>query len=289
MTTPPERQLRPSVVYAGTEIARLCEQDALSPDEALAHIRQGDAQLNAFDYRSAFSVAEEFGWSVFSAHPDTASAFRTTLERLLPLLRPLWLRMLPSGRAKVMEMVNADVEQTLEIAQLLGFDPETVAWWDRLAGVARALEDEERLRIGRDAEQQAYTRECQAVAGTGLQVRWVAIEDNGAGYDIVSWRPADPTQMSYREHYIEVKGSTLAGWVYITANEWRVATRRQDQWELQVWLIDEADPICLKVVDLERHMPHNQGDGRWVDVRIPTDLLVGTEQALLPEDTEPTE
>lgn len=266
--------LRPSLVYAGTEIAREQATSGRSPDAALAHIRQGAAGRNGYDYQAAFRLAAEHGWDIFSVHPDVEYAFRETVTRLLDLARPVWVRVLPAGRQRVVMSIDDDTRQCLDIAGLMGTEPDVVAWWDRLAAVGRMWEEETRLIVGRGAEERAMVYERQRLAGTGREPRWVAIEDNGAGYDIQSWRVrgADPGELD--EHFIEVKGSSRNGIIHLSRGEWGFALGHGAAWELQVWLPEAQSPAVLALADIAKHVPANQGDGRWAEVEIPTDRLL---------------
>ncbi len=271
-----QRALRASLLYAGIEIARDMQTEGGSPGEALAYIRQGDAQRNSFDYDGAFDVAEDYGWEVFSADSDTGVAFRLTLTNLLEHTRPVWVRVLPAGRRRVVSSLDDDALQCLEIADLLGYEYEAVAWWDRLAALGRLWDEEARVAIGRDAEKRAMARERLLLAGTGKDPRWVAIEDNGAGYDIQTWRPRAGAggDGSLSEHHVEVKGSSLTGIVHLSRGEWEFAIANADHWEMQVWLSGTDEPGVLGVDDLRSHIPDNRGEGRWAEVEISTDRLV---------------
>jgi hypothetical protein len=266
--------LRASLIYAGTEIAREQATSGRTPDEALGHIKQGAAGRRGYDYPAAFRIAAEHGWDIFSADPDAETAFRETVTRLLDLRRPLWVRVLPAGRQRVVQSLDDDTRQCLEIAGLMGTEPYVVAWWDRLAALGRMWEEETRVTVGRDAEQRAMAYEWERLAGTDRAPRWLAIEDNGAGYDIQSWRPRSADLADLHEHYIEVKGSSRNGIIHLSRGEWSFAVAHAPAWEMQVWLPEAPLPAVLTVADVNPHIPANQGEGRWAEVEIPTDRLL---------------
>jgi len=274
MYSPTDPEVRASLLYAGIEIARECASSGRTPDEALAHIRQGESGRNSFDYAGAFEVAGEHEWAVFSPDPDVETAFRDSLSRLIELARPFWVRVLPAGRQRVVPVLGDDLLQCMEIGGLLGHEPEVVAWWDRLAAIGRQWDEEARMAIGRAAEEQTMAYERKLLDGTGKQPRWVAIEDNGAGYDVQSWRSALADAAVFEAHFIEVKGSSETGIIHLSRGEWNFAVANGSKWEIQIWLSSASTPAILKIGEVQPHIPDNHGDGRWVEVQIPTDRLL---------------
>jgi hypothetical protein len=271
---PIEVPLRASALYAGIEIAREREASGRSPEEALAFIREGPAARNSFDYEAAFSLAASDGWHIFSAKAETSLAFRETITAVLERAKPTWVRVLPAGRRRVTATLPPDVLQCLEIAELLGYEPEVVAWWDRLAALGRLWSEESRVAIGRKAEQRAMEYEKSRLAGTNLEPRWVAVEDNGAGYDIQTWRPQASDSADQQTFYVEVKGSSVTGIVHIGRSEWDFALAHAGVWELQLWLPERTEPLTFSTEALAVHIPTNNGDGRWAEVEIATDRLL---------------
>ena len=265
---------RPSVLYAGIEIARECARSGRGPLESLGHIRQGNADRTSFDYPSASEIACMHSWQVFSADSNVKAAFRVTLKHLIEATRPFWIRLLPGGRGKVIDTLDADTRQCIHIADLLGFDDASVAWWDAVTILGREWDIQERLQIGREAERRSMARERLLLKETNMHPIWVAVDDNAAGYDIKSWCPELPHTGDPIERYIEVKGTSLFGTVHITRREWEFAEMHPHHWELQVWLKVRGTPTILKVSDLRQHIALNQGSGRWSEIEIPSDVLV---------------
>ena len=265
---------RPSVLYAGIEIARECSRSGRAPMESLSYIRQGSADRTSFDYPVAAEIACMYSWRVFSDHSNVKLAFRATLKHLIEAIRPLWIRLLPSGRAKVLRILDADLQQCIHIAGLLSSDHASVAWWDAVTVLGREWGYEERLRIGRVAERRAMARERILLKETKMQPIWVAVDDNAAGYDIKSWRPELLHCRNPVERYIEVKATSPLGTVHITRREWQFAETHPDQWELQIWLNKSGTPMVLKVNDLSQHIALNQGSGSWSEIAIPSEVLL---------------
>ena len=104
---------------------------------------------------------------------------------------------------------------------------------------------------------------------TGRNPRWVAIDNNADGYDILSVvGPEDLELLS-----IEVKTTTLGqrGSFFLTRNEWDRAIESAAH-VFHLWnLIAPQQPV-LSVVSREQmsgHVPNDSGDGTWEQVEIP--------------------
>ncbi len=265
---------RPSVLYAGIEVVRECARSDRAPMESLSYIRQGSADRTSFDYPGATEIACMYSWHVFSDHTNVKLAFRATLKHLIEAIRPLWIRLLPGGRAKVLRILDADLQQCIHIAGLLSSDHASVTWWDTVTVLGREWEAEERLQIGRDAERRAMAREQMLLRETEMHPIWVALDDNAAGYDIKSWHPQVQHRGNPVERYIEVKATWSLGAVHLTRREWEFAETHSDQWELQIWLKKSRTPTVLKVNEVRQHIAVNQGSGLWSEITIPSEVLI---------------
>ena len=99
--------------------------------------------------------------------------------------------------------------------------------------------------------------------------KWVAIDNNEDGYDVLSVVSAsDARQLS-----IEVKASTMgaAGTFHITQNEWERAQEVENHL-FHLWAIKPGSSTALAVVtstEMEVHIPVNSGSGSWELVEIP--------------------
>ena len=266
--------IRPSVLYAGIEVVRECTRSGRAPTEALSYIRQGDSDRTSFDYPTASNVACIHGWNVFSDHPSIKVAFRDTLKHLIENIRPIWIRLLPGGRAKVVSLLDIDLKQCIRIAGLLNSDDASVAWWDAVTVLGREWTHAERIQIGRAAERRAMARERRLLKDREMHPIWVAIDDNAAGYDIQSWRLEFRPSGEPIERYIEVKATSSLGIVHITRRQWMFAQTYPDQWELQIWLDKCKSPTILRLDDIRPHIALNQGSGSWSEIEIPSEVLL---------------
>ncbi len=64
-----------------------------------------------------------------------------------------------------------------------------VRWWDDVAGHARLITDIEKMNQGRDAELLSMNFECERLVGLGIEKQpvWTGLDDNYAGYDILTY------------------------------------------------------------------------------------------------------
>ena len=141
-----------------------------------------------------------------------------------------------------------------------------VEFWDALAARARGQTDDRLLAIGREGERLTINHEKQR---TGSEPKWISIENNQDGYDVLSIVDTkDRRQLS-----IEVKASKLgrAGIIHITRNEWQRALDSQSH-VFHIWDLSDATSLELAVVGrehLEDHVPLNRGDGKWESTAVP--------------------
>jgi hypothetical protein len=140
-----------------------------------------------------------------------------------------------------------------------------VDFWDSLASIARGQQKDQLLAIGREGER--LTLSYEAVR-TGMKPRWVAVDSNQDGYDVLSVRAwDDPALLS-----IEVKASRsgLEGDLHLTRHEWEIALERPAHvfhlWDLA------SNPVRLAIVNMGEmavHVPLDAGAGGWKLIEVP--------------------
>lgn len=267
--------LSASLMYAGITIARI--RNALNTDvpRAMLRIRNGPAALSSFDYDGAQAYADRLTWEVFSHHQDDVTAFRESLHTLIAVDVPTWCHLIPFGRDVLLRNLTDNEAQCFQIARLVdSCDADVVVWWDRCAALVRRLDEPDLLSIGRTGERRTFEREQLLLAPHGLSPTWVALDDNTAGFDVQTWRPGGGGWGELRPWYIEVKTSGRQSRFFLTRNEWRFAQRHPDSWEVQFWLQEQADPICLSFDSVTQSVPADVGSGQWVTIEI----VVGGEE-----------
>jgi hypothetical protein len=192
---------------------------------------------------------------------------REQVKTLIELDRPSWASAAVHGRAAVARYAPSDALQCLQEAGLLtSTDNDVISWWDHIAAGSRMDVGAEKVATGRAGERLTVFHERNR---TGQLPKWVAIDLEGAGYDVLS--QVDATDDA--PLVIEVKASVLPwseAWFHITAHEWAVLLGAAHG-ELHLWSLATATPVMAVVSPLAAagHVPMNNGDGEWEVVRCP--------------------
>ncbi len=180
---------------------------------------------------------------------------------------PPWVQNATFGRARVLSFVGNEIAQVFVEAGLThGTGDDIVAFWDSLAARARGQKSDRLTAIGRQGERLSLVHE---EARTGRKPKWVAIDNNDDGYDILSVVAADDA----RRLSIEVKTSTLgtAGSFHLTRHEWD-RSAEVDNHLFHLWAIKPTSDTLLAVItpgEMEDHIPRDVGCGTWEGVEIP--------------------
>lgn len=186
---------------------------------------------------------------------------RLQVERLIEIMQPDWAAMAVQGRQALLRYVDANVRQCFKEAGLAtGYAEEIVTWWDRLASRFRGAKDYLYTEIGRRGERLSYHREYSR---TGIEPRWIALEDAEAGYDLVSRVSVDDRNPLL----IEVK-TTTQGWdsavFFMSRHEWDILSG-SDRALLHLWCVRDV-PVqhaTVTIAELSDHVPQDCGDGEW--------------------------
>lgn len=236
--------------------------------DAVHAVRRLSADDAHHDYLAAATLLTFIGDDY--ASDGIVLLFRDTISSVVRRDRPWWTRLAPLGRERLRAALNANEAQCFEAAGLFIEMPTTdvLAWWDSLAQAARAAENDGKLQQGREAEQLtlAFERERLARLGIERDPKWIAIEDNTAGYDIHSF---DPGVVEPVNKLIEVKScSREVVQIFISRNEWETAVSSVPHYHFHVWLLPEKKLIELSVNDIAPHIPLDQGSGVWQSVGV---------------------
>lgn len=275
----------PGVLVGTFELLRLVDRAPI----ALREIPGAFSRLGGVPIKEVFSAAQELNW----LEADTAgiaeltaaghrlvglgtyqSQLRVALFDYIDAVRPAWLQAASQGRMRVRAFAGNAIAQVIDEAGLsTGNDKETVAFWDALAARARGLRNDRLTEIGRAGERLTIAHERQR---TGRDPKWVALDNNADGYDVLSIVGADdPRPLS-----IEVKATTMfvGGEFHITANEWQRASDAEAH-IFHLWRIKSNDEATLTVTspaDLAMHIPVNQGEGTWESAVVPFSVFASS-------------
>jgi len=159
---------------------------------------------------------------------------------------------------------------------LLADEPDEIVlqWWDRVTGQVRLAGDRLKLERARRAERLTLELEKQRLNQLGIKLRpiWMGLEDNMAGYDVLSYEPGDPTPTN---KLIEVK-STIASPLrfMLTRTEWEKAKSIGEAYCFHIWDLQPSPPILYvrNVADVARHVPADSEKGKWQSAAIPVGI-----------------
>jgi hypothetical protein len=199
--------------------------------------------------------------------PTYEQRLRFALLDYIDVARPFWIQNASVGRSRVLAFAGAEISQLFIEARLAhGTDEEVVDFWDSLAAKARSQKNDKMTLIGRCAERLTIDYEQER---TGQSPKWIAIDSNADGYDVLSIVDA----LDDRPLSIEVKASThgLAGYFHLTRNEWEHGVNAKNH-VFYLWDIRNDDKPALAALspaDLMDHVPIESGLGVWESIKIP--------------------
>jgi Domain of unknown function (DUF3883) len=130
------------------------------------------------------------------------------------------------------------------------------------------LDEDRKLQQGRRAEQLTIDYENQRLSALGISntARWVALDDNAAGYDVMSY---DKGAVEPVAKLIEVKSSARdVREIFLTRNEWNTAIERVPHYFFHIWLFPEEELIEITPDELSTHIPEDQGSGEWQTTKV---------------------
>jgi hypothetical protein len=225
---------------------------------------------SSLDYKAAVEICEEHGMSPFCPSLVRTEELRQTLFRLAVRFQPFWAKISFLGRDRVRAVLSDGPAQCLRYAGLLGPIDESVRqWWDELAAHFRAEQSQKLLEIGRRGEQLSFQLETETVQRLGISEApvWISIEDNTAGYDILSHRLTETGGLS--KLFIEAKATTTSEYVFIlTRHEWDVAAAVGSNFRFHFWYLPTTAVWIATVEEVAIHIPTDHGLGLWDKVKL---------------------
>jgi hypothetical protein len=237
-------------------------------EEAVLSLRRSDADFAASDFDGGLRLHALLPPTIDFDEPEVC--IRSSLSILIELQRPWWLRFFPSGRQRLATALTQDEVQTFRSARL--FDeapsPEVVIWWDKIASQVRTGDNDRLVNLGRRGELLSLEYERQRLSTEGIEnePRWIALDDNSAGYDIKSYRK---TAFGVSNMLIEVKSSMKTPpRIILTRGEWQAAEQFGAAYVFHVWSLLDERLLIKTVEEIRDHIPEDRGNGRWSDVEI---------------------
>jgi hypothetical protein len=245
----------------------LAHPELLSQDVITA-LRRVSADDGYHDYDAALALHEWIDPTF--PHLDVEAFLRHAIGILIERTNPGWRRFFLLGRDRVKGALTANEVQCFEAAGLFSDNPsdEIRRWWDDFQEVARSEGEARRLKQGREGERLTFEYEIKRLSAAGIpkRPRWIALDDNTAGYDIHSFDqgPAEPIST-----LIEVKScSRVPQEIFLTRNEWETALEMAPNYRFHIWTLPEERLMELTPKELEKHVPMDRGGGKWEITRI---------------------
>ena len=254
--------------YYGLHVIKECRANypELTQREAISLIRRTNADVAALDFEGAKQAA-----SIIQRRIDFYQnniSIQEFLKILLQETWPWWLRVFPKGRDCVIRVLTTDQLQCFRVAGLLESFPSenAIAWWDEMNAFVRKQEDIDIMIQAREAERLSFEQERQRLKTLGVtcEPRWIALEDNTVGYDILSFNVEGGVKTN---RLVEVK-STVSGSIHLTRNEWENAASAGKNYIFHVWRFPDKKFAEFSVISIMEHIPHDKGHGIWKDVEI---------------------
>lgn len=201
------------------------------------------------------------------AKTDTRASLKALIVDYIVAEQPTWALLASLGRRDLLLQAPRGVVQVfVEAGLAYGYDEPTVQFWDSLAAEARNNETSNLVGVGRQGERLSYAKELDR---TGHAPKWVSIDSNADGYDILSRvSHEDSTRL-----LIEVKASQRPiDWatLHLSRNEWQIATQSKNH-VFHLWASVDTQPkfAALTTSQLSVHVARESGEGRWESMEIP--------------------
>jgi hypothetical protein len=240
-------------------------------DQLVSALKAGRSTYAGLDYTRALEMCTIVGWDAIALEGDRESQLRETVRTLALRLNPLWMQASQWGRERAAAVASDDQRQLLAATGVLAADlsAQAIGFWDALAVASRQEENARNVEIGRKGEKLTLEYEHAILSRYGIpkSPKWVALEDNTAGYDILSYR-MDP-KGAIQRRLIEVKACSFGPMqFFLSRSEWDCAEHSPDAFVLHVWSLETLQLREIAVSELRMHMPQDHGRGNWTRVRV---------------------
>ncbi|MCA8021972.1 DUF3883 domain-containing protein [Burkholderia metallica] len=276
MTSPSFNQLLSMPAFEGLRVLRIyLENKPCDTIEALVELIN-HIEPNALSYDLDAAIYLHNVVPKNAPH-NGVMFYRACIGSLLSTTLPEWAKLITLGRGRFIKRLDSeeyrDIRSLFRQAKLLEDPPslDDIGWWDSIQACVRTQNDAEKLRRARQAEQLSIEYERNRIADLSifLEPRWMAIEDNTVGYDVLSYNPGEFGPLN---KLIEVK-STIASPLrfFLTRNEWEQARKFGNSYVFHIWDMQKNPPMLYEksILQIEPHVPHDNKKGKWKTALIP--------------------
>lgn len=210
---------------------------------------------------------------------DGEPFYQGCIKAVVVTHQPIWAKSMRQGRMRFIGSLVEDSksrDDDLDVfaaAGLLQEPPsvDVVSWWDDILGHARLAVDIEKMAQARKAESFTIESEIERLTALGIEKRpeWKGLDDNYAGYDVLSFDLKDGVEVN---KMIEVK-STVASPLrfFLSRNEWKKADEIGQAYVFHIWDMALNPPkLYVRTVEqVKPHIPSDNEKGKWSNAEIP--------------------
>lgn len=258
--------------FEGVRLIRdyLGQQPDTPLDEILIIIEHVESDAPGLDLEAAaylHSIVEE-------GCPLEGDVFyQACISAVVTKHQPNWCKAMKQGRMRFLDSLDTN-ERDVFVAAGIAKNPAplgVVTWWDKVTGFARLLGDIEKMQQARAAERLSIDHEIARLAQLGINLipEWKGLDDNFAGYDVLSYDVGTAGPIS---RMIEVK-STIASPLrfIVTRNEWNQALKIGYAYIFHIWDMAKTPPVLYErtSAQIAPHIPADNEDGKWKTAEIP--------------------
>lgn len=181
---------------------------------------------------------------------------------------PKWCKAMGQGRLRFLGSLDNDNERDVFGAAGLQKQPtplDVVLWWTALSTIGRAIGDAEKNAQSKIAEQLTIDYEVARLAKLGIDrvPEWPGLDDNFAGFDVLSY---DPPPSAPTSRMIEVKSTTVTPLQFVlTSGEWEKALKYDAAYHFHIWDMSKEPPVLYQrtVAQIAPQIPTNNAKGKW--------------------------
>lgn len=252
------------------------QHPALSPLEVVDLVLSVEADAMSLDMEAAIHLNENVA---VDCPLDGEPFYQGCIKAVVVTHQPIWARSMRQGRMRFIHSLvdnpkhRDDDLDVFSAAGLMRNPPseQVVAWWDDILSHARLAIDIEKMAQARKAESLTIERERQRLAELGIErlPEWKGLDDNYAGYDVLSFDMKDGAEINIM---IEVK-STVASPLrfYLSRNEWKTADAIGEAYKFHIWNMATDPPQLYErtVEQVRPHIPSDNEKGKWSNADIP--------------------